>query len=40
MQCNGHLFAEMLEIERILDGMKVSVDVIRFLFRGGANCIN
>ena len=30
----------MLEIERILDGIKVSVDVIRFLARGGANCIN
>lgn len=30
----------MLEIERILDGIKVSVDVIRFRDRGGANCIN
>ena len=37
---SGHLLAEMLDIESILDGTKVSVDITRFLIRGGANCIN
>ena len=37
---SGHLLAEMLDIESILDGTKVSVDITRFLVRGGANCMN